>query len=160
MLLRRISGIVTLLLLIGGAASVSLPDSSSALPGKRTEKVRINLTVVALSDAVIELTWTVPNSRFRSFSIERSSSVDADFTVVAVVHRSSRTYSDSGLTPRTTYFYRVSGGTEKRDAAYSTVASARTLGEVSSTTSPPETTLPTSTSTSTSTTTTASTSSF
>lgn len=56
----------------------------------------------------IQLTWSSKNVNDESYLIERSPNGNDTWTTVASISSSSTTYTDTGLTDGTTYYYRVS----------------------------------------------------
>jgi uncharacterized protein (TIGR02145 family) len=65
-----------------------------------------NLTGKVISSTAIDLTWTDRSTNETGFKIERML-VGGTFVGVATTATEMATYSDSGLTPSTTYIYRV-----------------------------------------------------
>jgi hypothetical protein len=89
-----------------------------------------NLQATVVDSKSISLTWTKNSSDFANFVIERSTtSATADFTQVTTV--SSPGYTDTGLTPLKTYWYRVSQTSSNLVVSgYSNVANATTADAV------------------------------
>jgi hypothetical protein len=85
----------------------------------------------AASDAHIDLAWT-DNSDESDFHIERSPNGSTGWTEVGTVGLDVTNYSDSGLNPATTYYYRVRAHrhSDNQYSGYSNVASCTTLGIV------------------------------
>ena len=84
-----------------------------------------NLTATAFSSSQINLSWANHATNATAVKIERS--VDGTtFTLVNTVNRNAITYSDTGLAPSTTYFYRVRATNQVGDSDNSNTASART----------------------------------
>src|ERR1051326_4908774 len=98
---------------------------SSAAPAPSTPS---NLTATALSSNQIRLNWS-DSANESGFKIERSLSATAGFSQIATVGAGITTFTDSGLTQNTTYFYRVraynTGG--RKSSSYSNIASATTF---------------------------------
>jgi len=84
-----------------------------------------NLAATAASSAQINLSWTNTSSTQTGVKIERSTD-NATFTQIAVAAGTAANYSDVGLGPSTTYFYRVRATNASGDSAYSNTASATT----------------------------------
>jgi hypothetical protein len=68
------------------------------------------------------------------FKVERSTSATGVFAKVGTAQGDGSAYDDTGLTPSTTYYYRVSATNASGDSDYSNVTSAQTLAAV---TTPP-----------------------
>jgi subtilisin family serine protease len=66
-----------------------------------------NLVASAVSSSQIDLTWTDGSDDENGFSIERSTDGGVTYEPAAQVAANSSGYSDTGLTPSTTYWYRV-----------------------------------------------------
>lgn len=72
----------------------------------RTPAAPTDLVARAVSSTQIDLFWTDNSGDEQGFRIERSLN-GSDFAEVATVNPNVNTFSDAGLTPETTYFYRV-----------------------------------------------------
>jgi titin len=84
------------------------------------------LVATATSASQIALTWTDNASNESGFRLERS--VDAlTWTQVAALGSNVVTYTDSGLSSATTYYYRVRAWNAGGDSAWSNLANATTL---------------------------------
>jgi len=84
------------------------------------------LAATAASSTAINLAWTNNNSNQTGVKIERSPD-GVTFTQIALTASGTvATYSDTGLTAATTYYYRVRATNGATNSAYSTVASATT----------------------------------
>ncbi|MFA5779951.1 MAG: fibronectin type III domain-containing protein [Elusimicrobiota bacterium] len=81
-----------------------------------------DLTAVVVSSVQINLSWT-ESVVVTGFKIERSPD-NTTFTQIASV--TPKSYSDTGLTAATTYWYRVRAYNSDGNSAYSNVASTRT----------------------------------
>ena len=84
-----------------------------------------DLTATAFSSSQIDLSWVNHATNATGIKVERSLD-GASFTQINTVNRNATTYRDSGLTPSTTYFYRVRATNQVGDSAPSNTASART----------------------------------
>ena len=96
---------------VSGASTTMSPPSS--------------LTATAVSSSQINLSWT-DNSTETGFRIERSSSSSGPYTQIATAGTNVTTYSNSGLSASTTYYYRVRAYNANGNSASSSVASATT----------------------------------
>jgi phosphodiesterase/alkaline phosphatase D-like protein len=89
-----------------------------------------NLTATAVSSGRIDLGWTDNSSNETGFKIERSTSATTGFVQIGTTTTGVATFSDTtGLTPATTFFYRVraTNATDGTDSAFSNTANATTL---------------------------------
>jgi hypothetical protein len=84
-----------------------------------------NLTAAAAGSSQINLSWTNTSTSQTGVKIERSTD-NVTFTQIAVAGATAVSYSDSGLSASTTYFYRVRATNSSGDSAYSNTASATT----------------------------------
>jgi len=87
-----------------------------------------NLTATAISSSRISLSWT-DNSSETGFKVERAtdSGFIANLTLVTTTAANATNYTDSGLSPVTTYYYRVCATNPAGVSGYSTPANATTL---------------------------------
>ena len=92
-----------------------------------------NLIAVALSTTEIRLTWSDASPNESGFKVERSTN-GTDFTKIATVPTDVTTYTNTGLTASTTYFYRV--------RAYNGGGNSEYTGTESATTDAPPVTIP------------------
>src|SRR5262249_19191712 len=81
-----------------------------------------NLTATAVSNSQINLTWTDNASNEDGFEIGRSLD-GTNFTAIATNAENLTTYSDTGLSPSTTYYYRVRAFNAVNQTGYSSLAS-------------------------------------
>lgn len=83
------------------------------------------LAATPLSSSQIKLDWTDNASNETGFKIERSLN-GVSYTQIATVGANVVTYTDTGLSPSTTYYYRIRAYNAGGDSAYSAAASAAT----------------------------------
>src|SRR5207253_1469501 len=81
-----------------------------------------NLITTAGSPTQVNLSWTVNSTNQTGFKIERSGD-GTTFAQIATVGANVSTYTDSGLTASSTYFYRVRAYNSAGNSAYSNTAS-------------------------------------
>ena len=125
--IRRINlliGIFAFLLL--SSSIFAAPASAQIAPSPPT-----NLAARTISSSQINLSWTAPTSdggsTITGYKIERSTDGGTNWsTLVANTGSTSTAYSDSGLSPGTTYTYRVSAITLVLTSSPSNTASATT----------------------------------
>jgi carboxypeptidase T len=84
-----------------------------------------NLTATAVSTSQINLSWIDNANNETGFKIERSLDGIA-WTQIATTAVNVTSYSDTGLSPSTTYYYQVRASNGMGDSAYSNMASAQT----------------------------------
>jgi hypothetical protein len=84
-----------------------------------------DLTAFTASASAIDLAWIDNSNDEEGFRLERSTD-NLAFTQIATVGASVTGYSNTGLTPATTYFYRVRAYHATAGSAYSNTASATT----------------------------------
>jgi gliding motility-associated-like protein len=88
-----------------------------------------NLTVTAMSDSEIYLTWADNSTDEVLFEIERSLNGTA-FTLIKTLGADTASYMDIGLTKNTKYYYRVRAKNSVNYSAYSAVKDATTTADV------------------------------
>jgi fibronectin-binding autotransporter adhesin len=84
-----------------------------------------NLVAVALNSVQINLTWADAATTENNFLIERSTN-NVNFALLDTLTANVTTYADFGLTPNTTYYYRVRAANLAGVSTNSNVASATT----------------------------------
>src|SRR5881409_3322189 len=78
-----------------------------------------NVSATAASETAIALSWTDNSLNERFFRIERSLSPTDGFVRIGRVHSGTTTYLDEGLSPATTYYFRIRAVRKKAASAYS-----------------------------------------
>ena len=66
-----------------------------------------DLTATPISSIWIDLSWTDNSDNETGFKIERKIGAGSSYSQIAVVGADITSYSDTGLTPETTYYYKV-----------------------------------------------------
>lgn len=84
-----------------------------------------NLTATTISSSKIDLRWTDNSGKELGFKIERRTDT-TPFTEIATVGANTTFYSDTGLSRKTRYYYRIRAYNNDVNSAYSNEASART----------------------------------
>ena len=114
-----------LLLLLGMLVGSPLVLTGAASPARTPRPAP--LSAVAVSDSQIRLFWLAPSNNAIDFRIERS--IDAaHFLQIAKISAVTNRYTDEGLIPATTYYYRAYSHTAAGNSPYSAVAKAQTRG--------------------------------
>ena len=106
--------------ILAASSSCTQPvsDSKPQPPG--------SLLAAAVSSSSIILNWSDQSGGKATFSVERSTSTTAAFVRVSSVPAGTISFTDTGLTPSTTYYYRVAAVLGSLLSDYSTVANATT----------------------------------
>jgi hypothetical protein len=89
--------------------------------------VPTGLTATVESSIRIDLLWTDNSNNEVGFKIERKEGAGGIYSQIATVGPNVATYSDMGLTPGITYYYKVRTYNEGGDSDYSNEANAKTL---------------------------------
>jgi fibronectin-binding autotransporter adhesin len=97
----------------------TIPSAPPAAPS--------GLTAIAVGAFQIILSWTDNSTNENAFLIERSTN-NVIFAQIASVASGTTNYSDFGLTPNTTYYYRVRGTNLAGASGFSNTANATTPG--------------------------------
>jgi subtilisin len=109
----------------GCGTGVQIPriDVLAALPPNPPS----GLSGSASSASVIALNWTDNSSNETGFKIERKTGVSGTYSQIATVGANVTTYSNTGLSEGTTYYYRVRAYNLVENSSYSSEVSATTL---------------------------------
>jgi hypothetical protein len=108
------------LLLFAAASKFKNADPASSFVLKAPN----NLQAMALSSNRIDLTWSDISTDESGFRIERSAG--GNFNEIITVSANQTSYSDTGLTPGITYYYRLRSYNSSGVSDYSPVASCTT----------------------------------
>ena len=85
-----------------------------------------SLTATAASSSAINILWTDNSTDETGFSIERKTGASGTYGQVATVNANVKSYSSTGLTANTTYYYRVRAINGSIYSAYSNEAHSTT----------------------------------
>ena len=113
-----------------GTQSLTVTDTSSGITGTKSgisvaPAAPTDLTASAVSSSQINLTWDA-SAGATGYEIERSLSATSGFSEVGTATATS--YSDTGLTAGTTYYYQVIATGGGKSSGASNTASATTSG--------------------------------
>jgi hypothetical protein len=100
--------------------------SGAAAPDP-TVKDPSNLNATAASETQINLTWVDNSTNEGEFLIQRDTSSSFTSPVTLPTWANATSYSDTGLTPGTTYYYRVRARNSTESSNYSNIANATTF---------------------------------
>ncbi|MFQ5454664.1 MAG: fibronectin type III domain-containing protein [Nitrospirota bacterium] len=84
------------------------------------------LNAASVSSSQIDLTWTDTSSSETGFKIERKTGAGGAYAQITLTGADITSYSDTGLTQGTLYYYRVRASNNDGDSAYSNETSAQT----------------------------------
>jgi hypothetical protein len=113
---------VAAMMSIGGSGGGTPPGDP---PGLEPPAAPSNLTATRLNNTRIRINWQDNSNNEDGFKIERSTD-GVNFTQIATVGANTTSFTNSGLSRNTTYYYRVRAFNQAGDSAYSNVASATT----------------------------------
>ena len=102
-------------------ASATTLDATTAPPDAPT-----GLVATSVWSSQVSLSWTDNSGNESGFLVERAGSASGPFVLVATLDADTTTYDDGGLTPLTTYFYRVCATNSLGNSDYTNVAGAAT----------------------------------
>jgi len=108
----------------GGDSAYSAEASATTLPNAPAAPSALAVAVVSASQ--LNLTWTDNANNETGFKIERKTGSGGTYAQIGTTAANVSSFSDSGLTAATTYFYRVRANNTGGDSAYSAEASATT----------------------------------
>ena len=95
-------------------------DSSSLPPSAPSD-----LAATATSASQVDLSWKDNSTKESAYTVERSLDGDSNWTeLTSTLPADATTYSDTGLSAGTTYYYRVKATNENGSSGYSNTASA------------------------------------
>jgi fibronectin type 3 domain-containing protein len=92
-----------------GSSPPTVSANASTLASAATQPIATGFAATAASPFTINLSWNDPATGFRNWLLERSSDGGMSYSIIAVVAGSGTTaaYTDTPLSPATTYYYRV-----------------------------------------------------
>jgi Domain of unknown function (DUF1929)/Fibronectin type III domain/Galactose oxidase, central domain len=105
---------------------IPTPTATPTPTARPTPAPPTDLTATAVSSSQINLSWTDNSNNETRFKVERSKN-GTSFSQIATTNANVTTYSNTGLSPSTTYHYRVRAVHAGGHSPYSNVANATTL---------------------------------
>ena len=96
-----------------------------------------NLTATASGSSTINLNWLDNATNETSYVLQRSLSQSSGFSTIATLGANIKTYSNTGLSSSTTYYYKVQGINATTSSTWSNVAFATTATPPLTVPSPP-----------------------
>jgi hypothetical protein len=108
---------------INGAISSRYSNEASNITGIA---VPTNLEATVFSESRIDLVWEDNSAVETSYEIERSLTSGSGYTLIHTTAANVESYSNTGLTENTTYYYRVRAVGSELNSAYSNEASDTT----------------------------------
>jgi FtsP/CotA-like multicopper oxidase with cupredoxin domain len=127
-LVHEDEGAMTWMNVVGGLAPPAFPGGQGYSPYYSLLAAPSDLSATAVSSSAIDLAWTDNSNDETGFNIERSLD-GATFSPLASVSANVVSYSDTGLSPNTSYSYRVNAENSGGTSAWSNTASATTLSD-------------------------------
>jgi hypothetical protein len=85
-----------------------------------------NLTGTAASSSQVNLTWTDNSSNESGFSVQRASSSSGPWSQVALAGINATAHADTGLSPSTSYYYRLCATNSAGASAFTATINVRT----------------------------------
>lgn len=111
---------------MGSADSNVLSATTTGIAPEVIPNAPANLAASALSSSQIKLTWKDNSDNESGFILERSLNQANGYIQAASLPAGSTSFNDAGLSPTTTYFYRVKAINSAGDSPYSPVATTAT----------------------------------
>lgn len=110
----------------GGNSAFSPEADATTLAPANSPSPPSSLTATAISAQEITLSWIDNSTNESGFQIERSSLPGSGFALVTATAANVTSYSNTGCTPNTTYYYRVRATNASGNSVYTSVTSSTT----------------------------------
>lgn len=111
----------------GGASAYTSEATESTLPNPPRPPGALG--AAPISPTMIRLTWSDASDNESAFKIERSGPGAVDFSQIGTAAAGATQFDDGGLTPASTYRYRLRAANSGGDSAYSNTAAGVTPPE-------------------------------
>jgi hypothetical protein len=112
----------------GGKGTAVLALSIAPAPSATTIPAAPAGLTASVGGSSVSLAWTDRSNNETSFLIERKTGSGGTYAQIATVGANARTYTNSNLASRTTYYYHVRAANSAGNSAYSNEAVATTKG--------------------------------
>jgi hypothetical protein len=109
----------------GGNSGYSNVVSATTQAASSAPSAPTNLIATAISRVQINLSWTDTANNETGYTVQRSTN-GTSFTQIATLGANVTTFSDTGLSPSTFYYYRVAATNSFGTSAFSNVVKVRT----------------------------------
>ncbi|MEW6173209.1 MAG: fibronectin type III domain-containing protein [Bacillota bacterium] len=106
-------------------ASATTPAADTVPPAPAPPAAPSSLVATAASSTAVNLSWTDNSGDETGFVIEAKAG-GSDYSVIGAIGPNFSTYAHTGLSPDTTYYYRVKARNDSGDSDYTNEASATT----------------------------------
>src|SRR4030042_2516727 len=119
-----------------GDSAASNTDSATTQSGTAIPSAPSSLSATAASSSQINLSWADNSSNETGFKIDRATSSTGPWSQIATLGANVKTYSNTGLSASTTYYYHVHAYNTPGDSAASNTDNATTQSSVTIPTAP------------------------
>ncbi|MCC7518713.1 MAG: fibronectin type III domain-containing protein [Verrucomicrobiae bacterium] len=117
---------------LGVRADSDYSNEASATTLEGVPGAPSGLTATPVSGTEIQLGWSDNSGNESTFVIERKAGADGSYAATGYVGAGVQTYSDSGLSAETTYFYRVKATNSQGESPWSNEVSVSTADQAPS----------------------------
>ena len=109
-----------------GVSCSAYSNEASTVTNEVAPEAPTGLGAVATGSATVELTWTDASDNEARFEVERKEGAEGIWSQIGTPNPDATAYGDTGLTPNTTYVYRVRACNEVGCSTFSNDADATT----------------------------------
>ncbi len=111
---------------VNGEGASAFTSNTNATTGAETITGPSNLVAATSSATSINLSWSDNSSNETGFQIQRAPTAGGTFTTIHTTAANATSYTNTGLTSNTTYYYRIRATNGTVNSAFTGVASATT----------------------------------